>query len=145
MKGCLVESLHWTAIWRFVMESLLWIVIFVEKSTLVKIIWWIILQDIQDLSLNANIATKFSGKIKGFYTAQQKHESTLLHTYVLNAFLTADRSCTTKYFWKILYKMVAHIFTLLLAPFASKSVNYSRYSESLNSRKISEIGDICLR
>ena len=25
------------------------------------------------------------------YTAQQKHESTLLHTYVLNGFLTADR------------------------------------------------------
>ena len=32
------------------------------------------------------------------YTDSQKHESTLLHTYVLNEFLTADRSCTTKYF-----------------------------------------------
>ena len=32
------------------------------------------------------------------YTAQQKHESTLLHMYVLNEFLTADRSCTSKYF-----------------------------------------------
>ena len=29
-----------------------------------------------------------------FYTTPQKHESTLLHTYVLNEFLTADRSCT---------------------------------------------------
>ena len=29
------------------------------------------------------------------YTASKKHESTLLHTYVLNEFLTADRSCTT--------------------------------------------------
>ena len=34
------------------------------------------------------------------YTASQKHISTLLHTYVLNEFLTADCSCTTKYFWK---------------------------------------------
>ena len=32
------------------------------------------------------------------YTAPQKHESTLLHTCVLNKFLTADRLCTTKYF-----------------------------------------------
>ena len=32
------------------------------------------------------------------YTAPQKDESTLLHMYVLNEFLTADRSCTTKYF-----------------------------------------------
>ena len=32
------------------------------------------------------------------YTASQKHESTLLHTYVLNEFWTADRLCPTKYF-----------------------------------------------
>ena len=32
------------------------------------------------------------------YTASQKHESTLLHTYVMNEFLIADRSCTKKYF-----------------------------------------------
>ena len=32
------------------------------------------------------------------YTASQKHESTLLHTYVLKTFLTADRSRTAKYF-----------------------------------------------
>ena len=32
------------------------------------------------------------------YNASQKHESTLLHTYVMNEFLTADRSFTTKYF-----------------------------------------------
>ena len=29
----------------------------------------------------------------GIYTASQKHESTSLHTYVLNEFLKADRSC----------------------------------------------------
>ena len=34
------------------------------------------------------------------YTASQKHESTLLHTYVLNEFLTANRLCKTKYFRK---------------------------------------------
>ena len=34
--------------------------------------------------------------------------------------------------------MVAHIFTLLLAPFASKSVHYSRRSETLNFRKNSK-------
>ena len=31
------------------------------------------------------------------YNAPQKHESTLLHKYVLNKFLTANRSCTAKY------------------------------------------------
>ena len=41
--------------------------------------------------------------------------------------------------------MVAHIFTLLLAPFASKLVNHMRDSESLNIRKNSEIDDILLR
>ena len=30
--------------------------------------------------------------LRAKHTAQQKHESTLLHTYVLNEFLTADRS-----------------------------------------------------
>ena len=30
------------------------------------------------------------------YRNSQKHESTLLQKYVLNEFLTADRSCTTK-------------------------------------------------
>ena len=33
-----------------------------------------------------------------------KHESTLLHEYVLNEFLTVDRSCITKYFWKESYR-----------------------------------------
>ena len=32
------------------------------------------------------------------YTDSQKHESTLLHTYVVNEFLTADRACITTYF-----------------------------------------------
>ena len=39
------------------------------------------------------------------YTATQKHESTLLHTYVLNTYLTAYRSCKTKYFWKNSYRI----------------------------------------
>ena len=40
---------------------------------------------------------------------------------------------------------VVHIFTFLLAPFASKSVNYARHSEFLNGRKNSEIDDIFIR
>ena len=43
-------------------------------------------------------------KLKRNYTASQKHESTLLHTYVLNEFLIAERSCITKYFWKNSYR-----------------------------------------
>ena len=39
-------------------------------------------------------------RLYSYYTDSQKHESTLLHTYVLNEFLTADNSCTTKYFEK---------------------------------------------
>ena len=46
--------------------------------------------------------TKKHFLLGALYTALQKHESTLLHTYVLNDFLTADRSCTTKYFAKTL-------------------------------------------
>ena len=42
-------------------------------------------------------------------------------------------------------KFVVHIFTLLLASFASILVTYSRHSESLNIRKNSEIDDIFLR
>ena len=34
---------------------------------------------------------------------------------------------------RLLQKLVAHIFTLLLAPFASKLVNYSRHGESLKN------------
>ena len=49
---------------------------------------------------NRNPIEKFSKKKTCLlnYTASQKHESTLLHMYVLNEFLTADRSCTTKLF-----------------------------------------------
>ena len=46
---------------------------------------------------------------------------------------------------KLLQKIVVHIFTLLLAPFASKLVNFSRQSESLNNRKNFEIDDIFFR
>ena len=65
-------------------------------------------------------------KRHSFYTAQQKHESTLLHTYVLNTFLTADNKIFLE---KILKKFVVHIFTFLLAQFVSKLVYYSRHSE----------------
>ena len=40
------------------------------------------------------------------YNAPQKHESTLLHTYVLNEFLTADSSCATKYFEKAICALI---------------------------------------
>ena len=46
---------------------------------------------------------------------------------------------------KLLQKFVVYIFTLLLAHFASKLVNSSHHSESLNIRKNSEIDDILLR
>ena len=59
--------------------------------------------------------------------------------YVLNDFFPADSSCIKKIFLsEISKKLVAYIFTLLLAPFASKSVNVSRRSESLNIRKKSK-------
>ena len=66
--------------------------------------------------------------------ASQKHEITLLHMYILSKFLTADRSCTTKYYFENPFlNLVAHIFALLLAPFASNLGNYSRHSESLKN------------
>ena len=43
-----------------------------------------------------------------FYNASQKHESTLLHTFVLNKFLIADCSYTTKCFWKNSYAKVIY-------------------------------------
>ena len=39
------------------------------------------------------------------------------------------------FFEKFLQKFVVHIFTILLAPFASKLVTYSRHSQSSNVRK----------
>ena len=42
------------------------------------------------------------GRCWATYNASQKHESTLLHTYTLNEFLTADRSCTAIFFEKTL-------------------------------------------
>ena len=69
----------------------------------------------------------FNKKIrsKAFYNASQKHESTLLNTYVLTEFLTAGPTV----------RLQQNIFekNLLLAPFASKLVNYSRHSESLKN------------
>ena len=53
--------------------------------------------------------------------------------------------CKKTFLKKLLQKLVVHIFTLLLAHFASKSVNYSRHSESLNNRKNAEINDIFIR
>ena len=50
------------------------------------------------MSLLISVARENLGDCVMSYTASQKHESALLHTYVLNEFLTADRSCTTKYF-----------------------------------------------
>ena len=46
---------------------------------------------------------------------------------------------------KLLKKLVVHICTLLLTPFAFELVDYSRHSESLTIRKNSEIDDIFLR
>ena len=37
----------------------------------------------------------------GHTMPRKKHESILLHTYVLNEFLTADRLCTTKCFFEL--------------------------------------------
>ena len=36
----------------------------------------------------------------GHTMPRKKHESTLLHTYVLNEFLTADPTCSKQYFCK---------------------------------------------
>ena len=58
--------------------------------------------------------------------------------------LATDHSCTIKYFWNILQKLVAHIFTLLLAHFAFKLVNYSNHSKILNFQKF-KIDLICLQ
>ena len=49
-----------------------------------------------------------------------------------------------KFLKKHFLKFVVHIFTLLLAPFASKWVNYSGQNENLNMQKNSEIDDIFL-
>ena len=54
----------------------------------------------------AFLRTKRVWKLQEFrnYRNSQKHESTLLHTYVVKKNLTADRSCTAKYFWKTSYR-----------------------------------------
>ena len=68
------------------------------------------------------------------YTDSQKHESTLLHS----PYVCTERIFDCQPFMynnvvlkKLLFKLLARIFTLLLAPFASKLVNFWRHSESL--------------
>ena len=57
----------------------------------------------------------------------QKHESTLLHFYVLNEFLKADRSCTAKYFWKtVIENGSSHLY----ASFGTFFVQIGRLFES---------------
>ena len=46
----------------------------------------------------------FDLKVGGWYRFNQNIPSGPLHTYALNEFLTADGSCTTKYFWKKSYR-----------------------------------------
>ena len=66
--------------------------------------------EILEISLNicpirdAPLSSSFSVSASAPYNAPQKHESTLLHKYVLNEFLTADRSFITKYFRKNSHK-----------------------------------------
>ena len=62
--------------------------------------------------------------------------------YVLNRIFDSRLFMYNKIFLEL--KFVVHIFTLLLASFASILVTYSRHSESLNIRKNSEIDDIFL-
>ena len=74
----------------------------------------------------------------------QKHESTLHHMYVINNFWLPTVHLQQNIFEKLLLKLIAHIFALLLAPFASKLINYLRHSESLYIRKNSEIDDLSI-
>ena len=62
------------------------------------------------------------------YNASQKYESTLLHTppYACTERTFDSRSCVhaqQNIFEKLVYKLIAHILMLLLAPFKSKLVN----------------------
>ena len=79
--------------------------------------------------------------IKTYWIAYTAHQN---KTYVCTEqiFATPQFVYNKIFLNKLLQKLVAYIFTLRLAFFASKSVNYSRRSESLN---IVEIGDIFLR
>ena len=69
--------------------------------------------------------------------------------YVLNEFLTAEPTVLVqqKMFGKTLIQFLVHTFTLLLAPFASKLVNYLRHCEFENRcfwRKMSSILEFSL-
>ena len=79
------------------------------------------------------------------YNASQKHESTLLTSYVYTErIFDSPPFLYNKMFLKeLLHKLLAHIFTLLLTPFASKLVNQSRHSESLNIQKNSKLTTRC--
>ena len=63
------------------------------------------------------------------------YNGNLSHTFTKTENLwPRDKVCTTKCFLqKLLKKFVVHIFTLLVAPFSSKLVNYSKHSKSLKN------------
>ena len=49
--------------------------------------------------------------------------------------------CNRIFFKKLQWKLVVHVFTLLLAPFTSKSVEFLRHSETVNFRKDSKLAN----
>ena len=83
----------------------------------------------------------FENQDNSIYTASQKHESTLRTPYVCTELIFDSRLFMYNkiFLKKFLLKLVAPIFTLLLAPLALKLVNYSRPSEFLKLRKNSKL------
>ena len=69
------------------------------------------------------------------YRKSQKKESNLLHTYVLNEFLTANHSCTTKYFWKTTIELYS---SHLYASFGTFCVKIGRIFETQRYSKFRE-------
>ena len=69
----------------------------------------------------------------GTLTRKNMNICTLLHTYVQNKFVTADHSCTTKYFWKILIEVGS---SHLYASFGTFCVQMSDNPTLINKRNI---------
>ena len=104
---------------------------------------WVVDINKKDNNFFLNVKASFF-----IYNGPQKHEFTLLHTNACTERIFNSRPFVYKkiFLKKLLQKLLAHIFTLLLAPFASKLINHLRHSESLkniwkwsNRRKMSSI------
>ena len=100
---CFIVGIHdLKVVWRF--QNFRIFMLMIEFNTLSSPKIWQGNWNHKDTYYSILFSVNLNYEFLHIYRNSQKHKSTLLHTYVLNEFLTAERSCKTKYLWKNSYR-----------------------------------------